>query len=66
MCAKIAKNNTIKLEVYKKLVPELKVIIGTINTDEIDKERLKILVSNKMLAFNTNNFSVIAKELIEF
>lgn len=65
MCEKIAKNNIIKFEIYKKLIPNLKMKIITINKEEIDKERMQILVQNKMIGFNTNNFEVIAIESTE-
>lgn len=65
MCEKIAKNNIIKIEIYKKLIPNLKMKITTINKEEIAKERMQILVQNKMIGFNTNNFDVIAIESTE-
>lgn len=65
MCEKIAKNNIIKFEIYKKLIPNLKMKITTINKEEIAKERMQILVQNKMIGFNTNNFDVIAIESTE-
>jgi len=65
MYVAIAKDNNINFEVYKTLIPKFKVIIEDINTDEIDEGRLRILVLNKMVKFNIDNFNVISKELLE-
>lgn len=64
MCVKIAKNNTIEIEVYKKIIPKLRIMIE-LDLEELDSERLNILVLNKIIRFNSNNFMVLAKELIE-
>lgn len=64
MCVKIAKNNIIELEAYKKIIPRLRIMIN-IDLDEMKSERLRILVLNKMIKFNSNNFMVISKELVK-
>ena len=64
MCMKIAKNNIIEFEVYKKIIPKLRIMID-IDLEEMKSERLRILVLNKMIKFNSNNFMVISKELVK-
>lgn len=63
--AKIVKNNTIEIEVYKQIIPVCWISLGEIEEDEIEEKRLKLLVENRVIKFNDNNLQVIYNQIPE-
>ena len=62
---KIARNNIIKLDVYKKLLSKLNIFLNTIEENEIENQRLSILIKMKILKLNVKNFNVVKKQNID-
>jgi len=63
--AKIIKNNKMKIEVYKQIIPVCWINLGSIEENELENERLKILVENKTIKFNDNNLQIIYNQIPE-
>lgn len=63
--AKIIKNNKIKIEVYKQIIPICWINLGSIEENELENERLKMLVENKTIKFNDNNLQIIYNQIPE-
>ena len=62
---KIARNNKLNISIYKQIVPECWIILNTIEENEIENERLKILVRNKIIKLNDNNLQVLYSQVPE-
>lgn len=63
--AKIIKNNKMKIEVYKQIIPICWINLGSIEENELENERLKMLVENKTIKFNDNNLQIIYNQIPE-
>lgn len=63
--AKIIKNNKIKIGVYKQIIPICWINLGSIEENELENERLKMLVENKTIKFNDNNLQIIYNQIPE-
>ena len=63
--AKIARNNELNISVYKQIIPVCWILLNTIEENEIEAERLKMLVSNKIIKINNNNLQVLYGEVPE-
>lgn len=63
--AMIMKNNKIKIEVYKQIIHICCVILDSIEENELENERLKMLVENKIIKFNDNNLQIIYNQIPE-
>lgn len=63
--AKIARNNELNISVYKQIIPLCWILLNTIEENEIEAERLKILVSNKIIKINNNNLQVLYGQVPE-
>lgn len=63
--AKIIKNNKMKIEVYRQIIPVCFINLGEIEENEIENERLKLLVDNRIIKFNDNNLQVIYNQVPE-
>lgn len=63
--AKIIKNNKIKIGVYKQIIPICLINLGSIEENELENERLKMLVENKTIKFNDNNLQIIYNQIPE-
>jgi len=62
----IAVNNNIKYEVYKKLLKEISYIrLKIINENEIESDRLRLLVERKMIKLSPENFDIINSQIPE-
>lgn len=62
----IARNNDIEYEVYKKLIKIISYIkLVNLEENEIQDERLKLLVENDMVKFSPQNFNIINSESSE-
>lgn len=62
---KIVKNNRLNIDVYKQLVTMSCIEIEVIEKNEIEDERLKILIDNKILKLNNNNLQIVYKQVPE-
>lgn len=63
--AKIIKNNKIKIGIYKQIIPICWINLGSIEENELENERLKMLVENKTIKFNDNNLQIIYNQIPE-
>ena len=63
--AKIIKNNKMKIGVYKQIIPICWINLGSIEENELENERLKMLVENKTIKFNDNNLQIIYNQIPE-
>lgn len=63
--AKIIKNNKINIGVYKQIIPICWINLGSIEENELENERLKMLVENKTIKFNDNNLQIIYNQIPE-
>lgn len=63
--AEIVKNNRIDIDVYKQIIPLCWVILGEIEENEVENERLKLLIDNKIIKFCDNNLQVIYNQVPE-
>ena len=63
--AEIVKNDKMKIEVYKQIVPVCWINLETIEENEIENERLKILVENRIIKFNDNNLQIVYNQIPE-
>lgn len=59
---KLARYNELEINVYKQIVPTFDIILTTIEENEIENERLKILIINNMIEFNNENLQIIFKQ----
>lgn len=55
----IARNNSIEFDIYKKLVGKLNIYINTIEENEIENQRLEILIKEKILRLNVSTFNIV-------
>lgn len=62
---KIARCNNIKLDIYKKLLGKLNIYINTIENDEIENQRIELLIKMKILKLNANTFNIIKNQKID-
>lgn len=62
---KIARNNKLNISVYKQIIPACWIILNTIEENEIEDERLKILVRHKTIKLNDNNLQVLYNQVPE-
>ncbi len=62
---KLAKNNKIDIDVYEKIMTICWLFIESIEENEIEDERLKILVKNRKIVFNNNNLQVLYNQVPE-
>ena len=62
---KIVRNNKLNFSVYKQIIPVSCVILNTIEENEIEDERLKLLVTHNIIKFNNNNLQVIYNQIPE-
>lgn len=63
---KIARNNDIEYEVYKKLLKEISYIrLNILKENEIESDRLKLLVERKMIKLSPENFDIINSQIPE-
>ena len=62
---KLIKNNKLNLNIYKQIVEIACVEINKIEKNEIENERLKILVRNKIISLNNNNLQIIWEQIPE-
>lgn len=63
--AMIMKNNKIKIEVYKQIIHICYITLDSIEENELENERLKMLVENKIIKFNDNNLQIIYNQIPE-
>lgn len=63
--AEIVKNNRIEIEEYKQIIPVCWINLGEIEENEIEDERLKLLVENRIIKFNDNNLQAIYNQVPE-
>ena len=61
----IVRNNKLNFSVYKQIIPVSCIILNTIKENEIEDERLKLLVRHKIIKFNNNNLQVIYSQIPE-
>lgn len=59
---KIIMNNKIDIKTYKQIIPLFMISLKEIEENEIEEERLKILIENKKIEFNDNNLQVIYEQ----
>lgn len=62
---KIARNNNLNFRVYMQIIPVCWIILNSIEENEIEDERLKLLVRHKIIKFNDNNLQVIYNQVPE-
>lgn len=62
---KIARNNKIDINVYKQIMDTCWIFLISIEENEIEDERLNILVKNDRIGFNNNNLQVLYSQLPE-
>lgn len=58
----LQRNNEIGLDIYKEIIRLFNMNIDELVVDEIDKQRLEILVAKKLIIFNNDNLSVIKEQ----
>lgn len=63
--AKIAKNNNLDINVYKQIIPICWISLGNVEENEIEDERLKILIENRAITFSDNNLQTIYNQVPE-
>ena len=63
--AEIFKNDKMKIEVYKQIVPECSISLEKIEENEIENERLKMLIENRIIGFNDNNLQTVYNQIPE-
>lgn len=63
--AEIVKNNRIDIEIYKQIISVCWVILGEIEENELEDERLKLLIENRIIKFSDNNLQVIYNQVPE-
>lgn len=62
---KIVKNNKLNIDVYKQIVTISCIEIETIEKNEIEDERLKILIENRILKLSDNNLQIVYDQIPE-
>ena len=66
---KIVRNNKLDFSAYKQIIPLSHIILNIIEKDEIEDERLKLLIAHKMIKLNDKNLQVIygqVPEMVDF
>ncbi len=62
---KIARNNKLNISIYEQIIPVCWIILNKIEENEIDNERLKILVRHKIIKLNDDNLQVLYNQVPE-
>ena len=62
---KLARCNNIKFEIYIKLLEKLNIHLNLIEKDEIENQRLEVLIKMKILRLNVNTFNVVREQKID-
>lgn len=62
---KLAKNNNIKYDVFKRLIPKLNIYLNIIEENEIENKRLELLIKEKIIKLNVQTFEVVKNQDIE-
>lgn len=63
---KIVKNNHLEINIYKEFVPICEIFLKHIVENEIEDERLKILIKNKRIEFNDENLQIVYNQIPEY
>lgn len=62
---KLARCNNIKFEIYTNLLGKLNIYLNLIEKDEIENQRLEVLIKMKILRLNVNTFNVVREQKID-